>query len=103
MPPPGSLPNQLRDRRRRREIRCFHEAAERGGVEAGALRGAMQLLAMDAGCHKETIEALVVGAFDIGSQGVANHEDPGALDDFGVWPPRHFECPRENWCKWLAG
>jgi hypothetical protein len=74
MPPPRNfLPNQRRDRRRRREIRRFHELPEGTGVERRALRGAMQLLAMDAGCHKETIKALVVGAFDIGSHGVTDH------------------------------
>ena len=61
MPPPRNfLPNQLRDRRRRREIRGFHELPERSGVEAGVVSAAMQLLAMDAGCHKETIKTLVV-------------------------------------------
>src|ERR1700720_1747155 len=88
MPPPRNfLPNQLRDRRSRREIRGFQELPERGGVERRALRAAMQLLAMDAGCHKETIKALVVRAFDIGSHRVANHEDPRAIDDFGALPP----------------
>ena len=98
MPPPRTfLPNQLRDRRRRREIPHFHELAERGGVERRVLRGAMELLAMDAGGHKETIKALVVRAFDIGSHGVANHEDPHAIDDFGAPPPRQFEQPVKFW------
>src|SRR5438105_15874831 len=82
MPPSRNfLPNQLGDRRRRREIRCFHELPECRGVERRVLRGAMELLAMDAGGYKETIKALVLRAFDIGSHGVTNHEDPRATND----------------------
>ena len=97
------LPHQLRDRRRGRKIGGFQELPERGGVERRAFGAAVQLHAMDAGCHKETIKALVVRAFDIGSHGVANHEDPRGVDGFGVRSPREFECARENRGKGLAG
>ncbi len=86
-----------------REVRGFQELPERGSVEAGAC-GAVQLLAMDAGCHKKTIKSLwSVRAFDIGPHGVANHEYPVAIDGLGARPPRQFERPAKIRGKRLAG
>ena len=70
-----ALPDEFRDRRRRRKIRGFQELAECRGIEGSVFRGAMQLLAVDAGGHEQTIKTLIMRALDVGVHGIANHED----------------------------
>src|SRR5208282_2223636 len=97
------LPDEFRDRHCRRKIRCFQELAERRRIEGSVFRGAMQLLAVDAGGHEQTIKTLVMRALDIGVHGIANDEDARTIDEGIAMSSRQLQSSRIDRGTRLAG